>query len=70
MARKKPVSLSLSRVSDAIASLEADIRAAHGLAPFERKRVLAILSALDKLLHACCMKDGTNSDFIVASSAE
>ena len=61
-------SLSLGRVSQAIASLEADIRMSRSVSPFERKRTLTLLGALDTLVRSFCMRDGSEVDYLVGSS--
>jgi len=66
MAKKKP-SLSLKRVSDAIALLENDIRSTRDLKPAQRKKILGILAALDTLVQACCDTGTADSNFVVAS---
>lgn len=66
----KSVSLSLGRISDAITSLETDVRKAKDLSAFERKKILALLAALDALVRCFCMKDRKDSDFIVAGTSE
>lgn len=67
--RKAQVSsLSLGRVSEAIASLEADIRMSRSVSPFARKRTLTMLGALDTLVRSFCMSDGGEVDYLVGSS--